>query len=314
MTPSKRLSENTLAVGICKHYEQNKLIPVGVGLLAVEQLAAKMAFGLRKCVQKFKRVWFASPDASKFKGLDSLKKRLRDNKIEIQNDTDSVSSSSPSQVEQLGNALGQPASKGLDWEALAARVRAHKMGTSEATSQPPGVEKPAPGVEKPVATPARAKSSSYELPKFVVETLKAEATSEGPVFATAQTKEDAETAAAAKKAPAPKKAAAKKKQTRKNNKKGEVAGPQEEKALSLLSGDGAAPQPAEPASAECEGASQLVYKAGDFSKAMRDYIKKYKDETGASHKDAQHKWMSSDERADFLSCLSESELKKRRFL
>lgn len=59
-------------------YEQNKLIPVGIGLSAVETLSGKMAYGLRKCVQKFKRVWSQTPEGAKMKGVASIKSRLKD--------------------------------------------------------------------------------------------------------------------------------------------------------------------------------------------------------------------------------------------
>ena len=57
VSPHERLSEMVLARAIAKHYEVSKLIPLGIGMSAVEQLAGKMAFGLRKMVSRFRRRW-----------------------------------------------------------------------------------------------------------------------------------------------------------------------------------------------------------------------------------------------------------------
>ena len=56
-TPAGKLSEPALADGIRLFYQQANMVPVGIGLEAVEALCAKMGFALRKLTQKFKRVY-----------------------------------------------------------------------------------------------------------------------------------------------------------------------------------------------------------------------------------------------------------------
>ena len=59
------LSEPVLSEGIKLFYQKENLIPTGISLEAVEALTDKMALGLKKCVEKFKRTWRESPHASK---------------------------------------------------------------------------------------------------------------------------------------------------------------------------------------------------------------------------------------------------------
>ena len=110
VTPHARLSETVLAKAICQYYHENRLVPIGIGLSAVEQLSAKMAFGLQKVVSRFRRRWKESPQSAKLKGLTTLKQRLKERGItpEPAPSADSQSCSqemAAERVEQLGNEL-----------------------------------------------------------------------------------------------------------------------------------------------------------------------------------------------------------------
>jgi hypothetical protein len=327
VTPDSRLSENILADAICKHYQDSNLVPVGIGLLAVQNLCGKMAFGLRKCVQKFKRTWKESPDASKLKGLTSLKQRLKELNIEI---TETASpASSAEAVEEIGNALPAEARStdkeprpALDWVALANKMKAFKAQVAQGAGMPemqgaPLSEKEAGTDKKPVATPAR--SRQHALPDFVVQTLQGAATPAQP-FALNDGKEDdpkpaASTAngetkgnsrektaqkAAAKGRPRGRGKAAKK------TKAAVIAGPEEDRALELLPAS-------DPTEALGQPANEVKYKPGEFNQKRLNFIREHTKQ-GIAFQKAQDLWMSSNERADCLSTLPAGELKKRRFL
>ena len=70
------------------------------------------------------------------------------------------------------------------------------------------------------------------------------------------------------------------------------------------------PQASE-AAAAAEASSSYCPKA--FNAARLEFIAARR-RNGAAYKDACHAWMMSDERANFLSGLSEKELKRRRFI
>ena len=67
------------------------------------------------------------------------------------------------------------------------------------------------------------------------------------------------------------------------------------------------------AKAEIQPAGE-TYHAGDFNKLRLDYIKRKRDESGISYKEAQQLWMTCDERKRLIETLSPAEQKKRRFV
>ena len=331
VSPHERLSEMVLARAIAKHYEVSKLIPLGIGMSAVEQLAGKMAFGLRKTVSRFRRRWKESPDAAKLKGLTHLKQRLKEMNIEMSADSsasghaDSMDSAAD-QVEELGNALAgpdhdsKPAKNGIDWVAMAAKMQAHKKSAMPEAEVPAPLDDVQPPVRMaavkaaPIATPCRNK-----LPEFVLTALE-EVQAPAP-FATV-TSDDVEPTGN----PAVKKAGDKKKNKKgkKNQKKGKgkvvIAGPEEEEGLALLPqqapSDLAAGHETAPAAAgaAAPAADHAVgYVAGDFNRKRLEFIKNFREESNVNFKKANEAWMRSDERADLLKTVPLSELKKRRF-
>lgn len=173
-------------------YEQNKLIPVGIGLSAVETLSGKMAYGLRKCVQKFKRVWSQTPEGAKMKGVASIKSRLKD--LGLTPDDGSLDKADS--VEDIGNSLQEAKTlekkPSLDWAAVAAKVRAHTAAKSAQGERQAEVakkqEEPSSSSHRPVATPAR---SQHVLPDFVLQAMKEDVSQPLKAFATTQGKEDA---------------------------------------------------------------------------------------------------------------------------
>lgn len=329
VTPHARLSETELAKAICQHYQENRLIPIGIGLSAVEQVAGKMAFGLRKVVSRFRRRWKESPDAAKLKGLTTLKQRLKERGITPES-VPSADSQSCSQdvaaerVEQLGNELPSPASlddkhKGsaVDWVALALKMKAHKEKMADKTALPgatlPAVQTPrvmaCPDGSKPVATPARNK---HLLPEFVVQTLKD--APDLPPFETKTAEDDAEPGTAVKQ-PAAKKKSRKGKKKEKKSKKALVAGPEEEANLALLPGaQEAVPAPADNPGVSALESSEPVYQPGEFNKKRLAFIARLRAEENMSFRDASAAWMKSTDRSNLLSSMPISELKKRRFM
>eukprot|EP00435_Cladocopium_sp_Y103_P044350 s3758_g12.t1 len=318
VTPDGKLSENALAEGICKHYQDSNLVPVGIGLEAVQSLCGKMAFGLRKCVQKFKRTWKESPDASKLKGLTSLKQRLKELNIEI-TETSSAASSAEA-VEEIGNALPEEAQSakeprpGVDWVGLAKKMKAFKAqapGMLETHGAPLSEKAAGTADKKPVATPAR--SSKHVLPDFVVQTLQDAAKPAQPFALNDGNEDDPKLAACTADGEANGNPSEKKKKkkpvakgkargkTAKKKKPAVIAGPAEERALELL------PE------AAGQAADEVKYKPGEFNQKRLNFIREQKKQ-GIAFQKAQDLWMSSNERADLISNLPAGELKKRRFL
>ena len=93
-------------------------------------------------------------------------------------------------------------------------------------------------------------------------------------------------------------------QNQKNKKvEKQTFGPEEEKNL--------APKPV--ALEAAEGNVDSSYAAGDFQNLYKKFLQDAK-ASGMTHKDAREAWMCSTERAEALSGLSRSEMKKRRFV
>ena len=251
VTPHDRLSDVVLTRAIVKHYEVSKLIPLGIALSAVEQVVGKMAFGMRKLVTRFRRRWKESPDAAKLKGLNSLKKRLKEMNIDVSGSSPEPASGhadsmddAADRVEELGNALAapdeglddpKPAKKGFDWMAMAAKMQAHKVSVQKEAPAPLDDAQPPVKVAAvkaaPVATPCR-----NQLPPFVLAAMEeVQAPAPFPVTSADDAEPtgnpaDQKPAKSAKK----KTGKGKKNQKKKGKVKPVVAGPEEEEALALL--------------------------------------------------------------------------------
>ena len=272
-----RLSERVLSLGIHEFYTSQRLVPVGIGLEAVQAVCDKMALGLRKVVQKFARTYKESPIGAKSKRLKELKDRLR-NVVS----SDGASQANPDSVEDVAKHLPDDKPK-IDWLALSEKMALRKKELA--------TDKSKENLPRPVATPVRSK---YALPEHVLVSMQ----NVEPV------KPFATSGDAADEAQPPVEPAKKKKKTSKAKKGGKAKkkafGEEEEKNLALA-----------PPSVETQSGSQ--YKAGNFNDARLKFIATVRTEEKISHKEAQALWMMSPERADLLSGLSMSELKKRRF-
>lgn len=182
-TPEQRLSEPVLAEAVALYYTEQRMIPAGIHMEAVSQLAGKMAMGIKKMVIKFRRTWKESPDQSKLKGLTELKARLK--KTLSEENLTSPRSATAEEVETVTKAVPpvRPEvavavqSAGVDWQAAAAKLRAFKEKQSKQQTE-----------KRPVATPAR--SAKHLLPAHVVDTLKLPSEAVQPFAITGKHKDD----------------------------------------------------------------------------------------------------------------------------
>lgn len=76
VTPWKRLSDEVLSKAYQKFYRDEHLLPPGVPLESIQGWASRMAFGLRLCTQRFRKVYAESPVGAKSKEVAALKARL----------------------------------------------------------------------------------------------------------------------------------------------------------------------------------------------------------------------------------------------
>lgn len=285
-----RLSEKVLSLGIQEFYTSQRLVPIGIGLEAVQAVCDKMALGLRKVVQKFARTYKESPEGAKSKRLKELKDRLKN---VVSSHEVVASEANPDSVEEVAQHLPDVKPK-IDWVALSEKIALRKKQPAPDNAE----AKSKDNLPRPVATPARNK---YALPEHVlvslqnVEVVKPFATS-GDAADEAQPPAEPETGKKKKASTTSK--AKKKKATKGGKAKKKAIGAEEEKNLALV---------------PLEALSGSQYKAGNFNEARLKFISTARSEQKISHKEAQALWMMSPERADMLSGLSMAELKKRRF-
>lgn len=304
-TPEQRLSEPVLAEAVALYYTEQRMIPAGIHMEAVSQLAGKMAMGIKKMVIKFRRTWKESPDQSKLKGLTELKARLK--KTLSEENLTSPRSATAEEVETVTKAVPpvRPEvavavqSAGVDWQAAAAKLRAFKEKQSKQQTE-----------KRPVATPAR--SAKHLLPAHVVDTLKLPSEAVQPFAITGKHKDDIAEENEEDEGKAPKK---KKKnltckagirwKEKKTEKKNAITA-EDEAALAVPK-----ISPEKAAGASDDGT--LQYQPGTFNQARTAWIRKYRAETGKTFKEASAKWLICDERMSYLATVPPSELKKRRF-
>lgn len=323
VTPWKRLSDEVLSKAIQKFYRDENLLPPGVPLESIQGWASRMAFGLRLCTQRFRKVYAESPVGAKSKEVAALKARLT--KLgayeaappDLQLSQEGMDTLfAPESLQRIRKYLNdkrttQPSAAGQGGDAAAA---------VEAKQDKDGA---AAGPRRPVASVAR----SHRLPPLLLEALKKQPEAPKP-FATDGTEveadeaEDAESAgreAAAQSSkskdaskPGPKKAV---KPKAVKAKKTPVTTAEEERLLDAPA-DAALPLPLPAALAPAEPVPKaaVVYEAGAFKDKKKAFIKRKREETGMSYKDAQQCWMLCSERAALVGSLSFAEQKKRRFI
>lgn len=317
-----RLSEETLARAIVSFYTSCRLIPCGVSTVALEKWAGKMAHGARKLVGKFRRVYAATPANAKNESLRALKLRCQKAGISPQKCADAAESQ-PSKSETTESRacshedleeIAPLDTSSVSWvERLKQKLLEKKKSQEEKLAQ------------RPVATPARA--DGHRVPEFVLENM-AKSMPEVKPFATTSTEDDAAKADGAEEKKTAAKSSSKKSSKAKAKAKGkkkEITGTEVEIALKLEE-PVVVVQPGSAAAAAVEGGNSEAaaveggdakatkqYKPNEFSAFRKAYIAELR-KTGMKFKEANDAWMLSNERAEFVSCISFAEAKKRRFI
>ena len=303
VTPKARLSEPVLAEGILELYTTQNLAPAGISQEAMTKWAGRMAYGARKVCQKFRRIMYESPNRSKSDKLQVLKDRL--------SDTPSTSPTSSAAEPSLAGTQASPslpATPGCleafdPWAVLKQKLVALKAqpdgqpessGTGKAAkglalkrkaAQPEGLESSA-GKAATGAAPSR-----HSVPEHVLSALsKLTLLPPSKPFSTAPEGQKGAKPAAKKQA-AKQKKPAKPKHSAAAKKKAED---ELDKQLDLAA------------------AGEAVYKPGDFQKLKAAFVNRQRS-AGKSFAEATKAWMLSSDRAQFLTSLSEKELKRRRF-
>lgn len=311
ITPWKRLSEGVLADSIIAFYTEAKLVPPGMPVSSLQGWSSRMAYGTRKIVQRFRKVFAASPSLAKSATVTALKRRLLADGI--QEDTSGAVHRQLSQSDL--EELHAPA---FDWEALTQKIMEAKLAKKKSTEE----------VEKQECRPVATAARSHRLPPLVLAALgQQQASPPAPVAMTGGQEDEAGTVAESTvKTRSPKKAKPAKKKKgggKKKPKKGVVAGPEEEKNLLLVEAEitpalsvlePAVPEASLPLQAPERGANpgKGAYEPGKFNEVRKSYIAQKRLE-GLNFRGASSSWMMSNERADMISTLSPAEMKKRRF-
>ena len=114
VTPWARLSEEVLSHAILRFYTNSGLVPPGVPLQAIEGWSARMSFGLRKLVQRFRKVFSETPLGSKSKILADLKKQLVEAGVTVETAPEAPAAQlSAEDLEEIA-----PARPAFDWDKL----------------------------------------------------------------------------------------------------------------------------------------------------------------------------------------------------
>ena len=155
-----RLSEKVLSLGIQEFYTSQRLVPIGIGLEAVQAVCDKMALGLRKVVQKFARTYKESPEGAKSKRLQQLKDRLKN---VVSSHEVVAGEANPDSLQEVAQHLPDVKPK-IDWVALSEKIALKKKQPAPDNAE----AKSKDNLPRPVATPARNK---YALPEHVLVSL-----------------------------------------------------------------------------------------------------------------------------------------------
>lgn len=350
VTPWVRLSEEVLKDAILEFYSTENLIPVGVSEEAMQPWGEKMAFATHKLVRRFRKLFDESPDSSRTEVLHDMKQLCLARKIPKRPAGFDEESSpdrpvaSQEDLEQLPKVdwsmvLAKLRPK-VDWSMVLGKLKDRQTAKTIAEplplddevsedepeppllqncSQPAGLVRPA--CKRPVPTPAR--SDQWQLPKFVLDGLAEKKAP--PPFATTGGAEDqvddqvAQDEAAAESEILAQDAGAKKpRKSRKKKKQPAALTGEDEAALEPQhQGDagpeGVAVQEKRTAAAVLLEGAEETYQPKMFSEKRKQFIAAER-AAGLSFKDANNKWMSSNERANLLANMPMAELKKRRFV
>eukprot|EP00434_Breviolum_minutum_P045561 symbB.v1.2.040882.t1/scaffold7260.1/size22244/1 len=141
-----RLSEKVLSLGIQEFYTSQRLVPIGIGLEAVQ---AVCDLGLRKVVQKFARTYKESPEGAKSKRLQQLKDRLKN---VVSSHEVVAGEANPDSLQEVAQHLCDVKPK-IDWVALSEKIALKKKQPAPDNAE----AKSKDNLPRPVATPARNK-------------------------------------------------------------------------------------------------------------------------------------------------------------
>lgn len=179
ITPWKRLSEGVLADSIIAFYTEAKLVPPGMPVSSLQGWSSRMAYGTRKIVQRFRKVFAASPSLAKSATVTALKRRLLADGI--QEDTSGAVHRQLSQSDL--EELHAPA---FDWEALTQKIMEAKLAKKKSTEE----------VEKQECRPVATAARSHRLPPLVLAALgQQQASPPAPVAMTGGQEDEAGTVA-----------------------------------------------------------------------------------------------------------------------
>lgn len=178
VTPWKRLSESVLADSIIAFYIETKMIPPGMPVGSLQGWSSRMAYGTRKIVQRFRKIFAASPSLAKSATVTALKRRLL---------ADGIQATTGTVHRQLSQSdleeLHVPA---FDWEALTQKIMEAKLAK----------KKPTEAVEQKDCRPVASAARSHRLPPLVLAALGQQPSSlPKPVAMTGGQEDEAGTAA-----------------------------------------------------------------------------------------------------------------------
>ena len=180
VSPRTRVSEDTLSKALRVYLELVGMVPaVGIGEAAIEQWCDKMAFGTKKLVCRFKKLWSETPTAAKSKALDALKKRLNDG---IASEASLGSSASSALSLGGGDSASFLESDAFEWgklEAALLQAEQDNVSTAPPTSASKSSGSATPVVVDVETSPEKAqkvnpensskmRSSELEMPPWVL--------------------------------------------------------------------------------------------------------------------------------------------------
>lgn len=342
VTPWARISEEVLRKAILEMYTSNSLIPTGISIEAMGNWCEKMAFGIHKVVRRFRKLYTESPTSSKSAKMQALKDRCMKSGVPVlkpQDSSDSLGSTTPRSASATD--LEKVSPPPVDLAKILQRLRQKRIDLAESNAE--SVEEAAPEVAskapasdetvrtRPVATPARALpkeaavANKWLLPNYVLQQLQKKE-EYVPPFDTQGADDGEDVGAIDAELAAPKKKGKTKEKRKQQNrrkpkkKKTETFAAEDEAALTQEAAGMPAAQaaeaevnaPAGPAAEQAESTKRYV--PGEFGEARKKLIKAARAEQGIKHAAANELWMASDLRASYLSEMSPSEMKKRRFM
>ena len=334
------MSEEVLAAAILAFYKQihGPTLPLGIAEEVLIKWAGKMAFGLREMASRFKRLLWESPIKAKSKKIQEMKKLYWDMHAKYGKHVAEGPKTLPAH-----DSVEVVESTGFDWVALEKRLEMAMAKKKEetqtktlqaSTKSKLGKRRQSFESTSSLASEELREGNPYLLPQYVgllidvrlsfifslynligievVTSLKGAGCPPPVSVDPTETKEDEgfELSDEEEEKKKKKKGGTNKQKRKPKTKKTEKrqAAAQEAPA----GGEGKKEKPLVEAPRVVEPKGPVVYEAKTFQTAMREFVKD-KREAGMKYKEACEAWMRSDVRADMLSTLSISEMKKRRF-